>query len=162
MPSLEYVVRPYQSPNANGAIIIPSTPTLSTERATLTWGGSGSGQATITNDGPNWNVTCCDENLKEDVRQEQPIRVYQDGDTNSSNYVDVARPTKMRMGKNDQKNCGEDAWLQMSFAAASVDEILQGFANDLAPFDESQSQCKADWTFTYKKGGTPVAGFAPF
>ena len=36
---LEYIVRPFQAPNAHGTIIIPSTPTPSTETAILTWGG---------------------------------------------------------------------------------------------------------------------------
>lgn len=147
MPSLEYIVRPYQSPNAHAAIIIPATPALSRERATLIWGATA--EMPVPETGNNVNVVCCTEALGEKARKSAPIRVYQDGDPNSATYVDIARPSEMQLLKKDTKQCFPDDWEQMSFAAASVSEVLSEWDDLLAPFDSTDEHCKVSWTFTY-------------
>src|SRR4029077_17165672 len=98
MPSLEYVVRPYQSPNSHGGVIIPSTPTGTRKRATLTWGAS----TTMPIPDGGMHVESWSENLKETKRTSKKIRVFQNDDQSSSNWVDVERPETLNLSKHDK------------------------------------------------------------
>jgi hypothetical protein len=146
----EYIVRPYQSPNANGTTIIPSTPTISAQRATLTWGSTA--QMPIP-EIASVSVACCTEALKEQSRLVQAIRIYQDGNPNSSSYVDIARPQQMTLQKKDTTQCLPDDFDQISYVAASLTVFDEEMNALFAPFDSTDQHCKASWTFTH--GVTP-------
>ncbi len=146
----EYIVRPYQSPNANGTTIIPSTPAISAQRATLTWGSTA--QMPLP-EIANVNVACCTEALKEQTRVSRPIRVYQDGDPNSASYVDLARPHQMTLQKKDTTQCLPDDFDQISIVAASLTAFDAEMDALFAPFDSTDQHCKASWTFTH---GSPT------
>lgn len=146
MPSLEYVVRPYQTPNAHGQIIIPSTPSSSRERATLTWGA----KATMPSvgQGISFEVVCCKENLDEQKRTTSRQRVYQNNDSTSPNWVDWDRAETVNLNKKEQNSCGDD-WDQISGAAAEIDATLAQYAAGFAPWGGSASstgkKCDTVW-----------------
>lgn len=148
MDSLEYIVRPYQSRNSQGSIIIPSTPVSSRQRATLIWGAKA--QAVIP-DSPDISVVCCDEQLGESKRQSEKVRVYKDGDPTSGQWIDYDRPVRMQLKKKDVASCGDDGWDQISLVAASISADLAAWDNFFSRFDSTDQHCKASWTFTYGK-----------
>ena len=153
MSSIEYIVRPYQSPLGPGAII-PSTPSKSTERAVLTWGAQSEMPVPQM---PTVNVVCCNEGLQEQARKSAPIRVYQDGDPNSSTYVDVARPQTMTHAKTDQKSCFGESLGWSSEVESSLDAIDAQWQDLFSSFDSTDEHCKVSWTFQYKNLGLPAA-----
>jgi hypothetical protein len=101
LDALEYVVRPYTTPDAHGRIIIPSSPRGTREKATLTWGGGALTPPARkeVSDGVNFEVVCCKENLKENSRKSDKKRIFQNGDESSANWVDVATPDSLRLKK---------------------------------------------------------------
>lgn len=152
MPSLEYVVRPYQSPASHGGIIIPSTPTGSRQKATLTWGAS----TTLPIPSTGVNVTCCSEGLKEKDRTSKKIRVFQNDDPSSTNYVDVERPETMNLSKTDKNDCISD-WDQVSQLAADIRAELDQDAVDFGSPTVPQGNCGVSWSF--KNEAQPSSSF---
>jgi hypothetical protein len=145
MPSLEYVVRPYTSPDPFGRILIPSVPVGTTQRATLTWGAKAT-MPTV-NTGVDFTVACCKEDLKEDDRDSETNRIFQNGDKSSPNWVDVERPKKVRLQRHEANTCG-DNWEQISGVAAQVSEALGGFAQDVLSGTAARPQsCQTQWEF---------------
>jgi hypothetical protein len=143
MPSLEYVVRPYQSPNAHGTIQIPSAPASSNQRATLVWGAKATMPAV--NMGENFSVVCCKERLNEQDRQSDTVRITQQD--NSDNYVDVARPNTLHLQKHDANNCG-DNWDQFSGVGAEISDTLAAFQSDVLSGTAAQpGNCDTTWKF---------------
>jgi hypothetical protein len=142
MPSLEYVVRPYQSPGPHGTIIIPSTPKGTRERATLTWGAKT--ELPVPDTGVN--VTCCSEGLKEKDRTSKKIRVFQNDDNTSANWVDVERPQTMNLSKTDKNDCISD-WDQVSQLAADIRAELDADAADFGSPTVPEGNCGVTWTF---------------
>jgi hypothetical protein len=146
--SLEYVVRPYTTPNAHGQIIIPSTPRGTHARATLTWDG----QMTIptrteVSDGVNFEVVCCQESLSEVSRKSKPERIYQNGDVNSSNWADIERPTSLRLKKKENNTCGDD-WDQISGVAQEVNSVLAEWEADMNSGTTARPKnCSTSWQF---------------
>lgn len=151
MSSIEYIVRPYQSP-LSGGVIIPATPGKSRERAVLTWGAKSDMPEPQM---PTVNVACCNEGLKEHDRKSEPVRVYQDGDKNSPNYVDYARPTTITHNKHDQKNCFGETLGWTSTVESSLDAIDDEWSGLFDEFDSTDEHCKVSWTFQYKNIGLP-------
>jgi hypothetical protein len=149
LDSLEYAVRPYVAPNAQGAVIIPSTPRGSREKATLKWGAS----ATIppVETGVNFNVVCCKDNLTEKDRKTEKIRVYQGGDEKSPNYIDYERPLSMNLTKKESNTCG-DNWDQISGVAAAVDASLDAFSAEIHSGTAAtpDKNCGQGWHFKSK------------
>src|SRR4029077_8926412 len=146
MPSLEYIVRPYQSPNSHGAIIIPSTPTGAREKATLTWGAT----ATMPIPDTGISVECCSEKLDEQSRTSKKIRVFQNNDPSSTNWVDVERPETMKLKKKDKNDCISD-WEQVSQLAAEIRAELDQDKIDFgSPTDPATGNCGTTWTFKNK------------
>jgi hypothetical protein len=151
MDGLEYVVRPYQTPNAHGSIIIPSTPRGSRERATLTWGKD----ASITmptpvevNEGVNFEVVCCQENLNELDRESDTERVYQNGDQTSFNWVDVLRPKSLRLKKKEKNNCFGPTLSETSDVAQQVNDVLGEFEGALnSGATKTSTTCSVSWGF---------------
>src|SRR5215831_16602823 len=108
MPNLEYIVRPFQSPGAQGAQIIPSTPSPSNERATLTWGAKSDVPPVKTGVG---FAGCCQEENTETGRNTQRIVIHDP--TNPDAYITVDRATKIQWNKSTNDQCAGD-WDQFS------------------------------------------------
>jgi hypothetical protein len=144
MSFLEYIVRPYQSPQSHGTTVIPSTPSGTRERATLKWGTT----ATMPTPAAGVNVECCAETQDEQSRIPIPIRIYQRGDPTSDNWVDVERPQKMTMKKKEQNTCN-DNWDQVDYVASEINADLNQWAADFAHNDAVQTptNCGSTWTF---------------
>src|SRR4029077_7144657 len=143
MPSLEYVVRPYQSPNSHGGVIIPSTPTGARTKATLTWGAS----TTMPIPDTGITVECCSEKLKETDRTSKRIRIFQNDDPSSTNYVDVDRAETMKLSKKDKNDCISD-WDQVSQLAADIRAELDQDAIDFgSPTVPETGGCGVTWAF---------------
>jgi hypothetical protein len=143
MPSIEYFVRPFQTANAQGAIIIPSRPIGTRQRATLTWGA----KATMPpRTGISFDVLCCKEDLNENTRKSEQKRITNPQD--SSMYVDVERPTSLTLKKKSKSTCGDD-WDQISGVAQAVDSTLAAFAADVhsGTVASKDSNCNVSWTF---------------
>jgi hypothetical protein len=146
---LSYVVRPFVTPNAHGQIIIPSTPRGSHERATLTWGGGAFQlpERKEVSDGVEFNVVCCQEALSEKSRISQRERVYQNDDQSSDSWVDVERPTSVRLQKKSQNSCGDD-WGQTEGTAQAVNPALDQYGNAMSSGVVAKGDtCSVGWTF---------------
>jgi hypothetical protein len=144
MSSLEYLVRPYQSPVPHGSIIIPATPTGSHQRATITWGAKAT-MPTPTDAGGT-NVVCYDERSDEMSRTSETQRITgQDGES----YVDVDRAKTVKLQKNEKKNCDNGLWNQMSGVAQGINGDLAQWASDFAEFDATApaGKCHQTWNF---------------
>jgi len=148
---LEYVVRPYQSPGSHGAIIIPSTPRGTREIARVTWGAKATMPPVEATDNQQ-NVTCCGEQLTEQTRRSETVRITQPG--NSANYVDVARAVEVKLKKKTKDKCAGD-WNQMSYVAASIDAIFDDLSADMG-FESSTEDghhCGAIWKLSNLAAG---------
>jgi hypothetical protein len=113
---LEYIVRPFQAPNAHGTIIIPSTPTPSTETAILTWGG----EATL----PEvqyielgFNTRKGREDFAEKNRDAETVRIYGEDPGDGPSYIDVSRSNKLYLDKTTEELLASDAG-QIDYAAS--------------------------------------------
>jgi hypothetical protein len=146
MDSLEYVVRPYQTPSAHGAIIIPSTPTGTRERATLTWGAEATMPEREEPDGIGFQLVCCTETLNENSRETETKRIEQEG--NPDNWVDVDRPTKLKLKKKDANKCG-DVWDQISGVEQQVNSVLSMFNDAIhsGTAGKKDKNCNVSWNF---------------
>jgi len=116
--SFEYVVRPYQTPDAQGRIIVPSTRMgLPPQRAVLIWSGQ------INKTIPPAQISsikmaCCNEDHNELSRQTSSQRIIgSDGES----YVDVARVEKMKLQKQTAGGSGcENAFNFLGFSDAAM------------------------------------------
>lgn len=149
LDSLEYVVRPYQTRAANGAVIIPSTPSGSRERATLTWGAKATMPARKEAEGIAFEVVCCQEGLEENSRKSETKRIYGGDGSEENNWVDVERPMSLKLKKKGKNGCGDD-WDQISGVAQEVDAALAQFAGDIHSGTASVGggeNCSVGWKF---------------
>jgi hypothetical protein len=125
----EYVVRPWQSPNAHGQIRIPATPSRGgREAAHLQWGGQGTmPQVRVT--GVDFNTRKPnDERLNEQKRESDIIRIEQPG--KPENYVDVARARQVDLTKQT------DEWIYQNlaeekYAASGLDPALLAYEAEI-------------------------------
>src|SRR5215475_3050358 len=99
---LEYAVRPYQTPDSHGKIIIPSTPGSTTQRATITW-GSKTTNVPQPELGKDFTVVCCTEELQEINRLGEYVRIY--NPNNHDNFVDVFRARELTHTKPKNNPC---------------------------------------------------------
>jgi hypothetical protein len=152
--SLEYVVRPFTTPNAHGQIIIPATPRGSRERATLTWGATSAitipepveveGDA----EGVNFEVVCCKEQLNELDRESDQERVFQNGDVGSSNWVDVLRPRSVRLKKKEKNSCLGTSLIETSDVTQQVNDVLGMYESAFnSGTTKKPSNCSVSWGF---------------
>jgi hypothetical protein len=122
--ALEYVVRPYTTPDVHGSIIIPSTPRGSRERATLTW-GSGSPASVPTpvevTESVSFELVCCKENLSEQSRETEDVQIFDS--SGGSTYITVERPKSIRLKKKDKNNCNSPLWSHTSDVEQSMNEV---------------------------------------
>lgn len=97
---LEYAVRPFGPPDAQGTTRIPATPRSTRERATLTWGGQSTlPQPVFT----SVDTACCAEGNKETSRTGETVRI--NGDDGES-FIDVFRANTVNLDKTGVKTCG--------------------------------------------------------
>lgn len=148
---LEYLVRPYQSPGTQGAIIIASTPRGTREIARATWGAKATMPPVEATDNQT-NVTCCGEQLTEQTRKSDTVRITQPG--KPENYIDVARAREVRLKKKTKDKCAGD-WAQMSYVAASIDAIFDDLEADLGleSTTEDGHHCGAIWKLSNLAAG---------
>ena len=148
LDALEYVVRPFTSTDAHGAIIIPSAPKGSREKATLTWGQPISVPEIQT--GINFNVVCCKDALNEHERTTESVRVYQDGDENSPNYIDYDRPLTMNLEKKESNTCGDNLD-DISMVAQEVHADIAMWENIMNSGTTARPKnCGQSWKFKSK------------
>jgi hypothetical protein len=148
--SLEYVVRPWQTPNAHGSIIIPSTPRGSRERATLSWGHD----ASITmptpvevNEGVNFETVCCTENLNETHRETEDIQIYDS--SGGTTYITVERPKSLRLKKKDKNNCFGPGLSETSDVAQGINASNAMWEAALnSGTTKTHTTCSVGWNFT--------------
>jgi hypothetical protein len=142
---LEYAVRPFQTADSHGAIIIPSTSAGTRERATITWGA----KATMpnANAGINFQVQCCKSTATEKNRKNDRVRITgSDGES----YVDVDRAYQMELNTENKNNC-DDPSSQWSGVTQAMNEDMASWVSDFASIDFSNSlegTCAATWNFS--------------
>jgi len=112
--SLEYIVRPYQTPDSRGRVIVPSSRIGLPQQAHLTWGAQGTmPPAQIV----GIQIACCNEDQNELSRETSNQRIMgSDGES----YVDVARVEKMKLQKQTTGNGCDDAFNILGFSAAAM------------------------------------------
>ena len=147
---LEYAVRPYQTPNSQGKIIIPSTPGATNQRATITWGSQASNvpQPEL---GKDFTVICCSEELREVNRLGEYVRIYNKDDHDQ--FVDVFRARKLFHTKPKNNPCDSplDQALGQSFGLDDGGDMTidLGFAGTVLPEDK----CKVTWNLNNNTTG---------
>src|SRR5215467_9372751 len=147
MPSLEYIVRPFQSPGAQGALIIPSTPSPTNERATLTWGPKAAVPAVTQSVG---FAGCCKEEGDESKQQYEPVTVYNENADNGGS-VSFFRARAFDFDKTTKDECAGD-WDQFSGIGLEITSALDQFSADIhsgtaAPASDSGT-CHATMNLT--------------
>jgi hypothetical protein len=93
---LEYAVRPYQTPNSQGKIIIPATPGSSSQRATITWSAKNS---SLPQANKGFNVQCCSEQLNELARTGEIAQIPISQEQQDKGYVEVFRSKQLKLNK---------------------------------------------------------------
>ena len=150
--SLEYLVRPFQSPGAHGRIVIPSSPSAGAQRATLTWGAKTAPDTLPKAKSLGVNVECCNEISTEQSRKGDDITITA---TNApENYIKVRRATEVKLKKKEDNKC--DDWLaNNSFVASGVKEAFADLKAEIHASDAdfmpegSNPECKQKTTFKY-------------
>jgi hypothetical protein len=144
MPTLEYMVRPWQARDSQGRVIIPSTPVGTHERATIQWGATGS-LPVAQNLGPANSVGCCGEKQDELSRKTEDVTITDSA--NPDNYIVVGRATQLSLSKNDHNGCASN-WDQFSGIGMEITDALAQFANNvfdspLLAGDQTDQTCKS-------------------
>jgi hypothetical protein len=121
----EYFVRPFQSADSHGRVIIPSTPS-GYERATLTWGAKVAGLPAPEQGGTN--VDCCSEHLDELDRKSDRVTIVDP--TTPENYLVVDRAIAVKLRKRKDDQCAGD-WSQMSYVASAVESAFADLESDI-------------------------------
>jgi len=126
--SLEYFVRPFQSPSAHGRRVIASTPKGTRERATLTWGGKGDAVTDVKSRG-GVNVVCCNEQVTETQRETETVNIASAWDPRS--YITVRRALSIDFKKEETQSCFGEGWDQLSGVASGVKAAFASLAADI-------------------------------
>src|SRR6516164_9396871 len=152
MANLEYVVRPYQTPNTFGQTIIPSTP-VRADRATLTWGATVQGTVPVAKAKPaapsmTYQFQCCGEQLQEQSRQSEEVKIPILFDQNNNPYVTVSRPQTMELKKQTRKNC-DSPLEQISYVSQGINEVLGELSDAFQEISDQfgTEDCNTKWKF---------------
>src|ERR1700751_4003608 len=143
MPSLEYIVRPYQARDPQGRIIIPSTPIGTHQQATITWGG----KATLppVQSQPGNGFSCCSEQTKEETDQQyENVSVVAQGGDAAGQTINFRRAKSFSYEKQEQSTCASD-WDQFSGIGMEITDALSSFAADITSSETLQGE-QADQT----------------
>ena len=151
----EYAVRPFQSRDIHGRIRLPSTPSTSTERATITWGGSAPGTVPTPKQS-GVNVNCCQGTREQTGRTAAPVTISTLGGGETKSF-DVSRSFEVRAKKHDKDTC-EGALEKISWVNAEVKSYFADLSADIHSSDaafmpfgaEDDSGCKSKSTFKHQ------------
>jgi hypothetical protein len=142
---LEYAVRPFTSPNAQGRIIIPATPGATTQRARITWGAKSTNVPTpqVSDD---FQVICCSDQLHELERTVDVVEIPIVQTDDSTGKVTVARSKTVKLRKemkNNQCDSPLDTYLGAEFGLDDSGDtsIDLGFSGTEKPGEK----CGAIW-----------------
>jgi hypothetical protein len=132
----EYVVRPFQSRDSYGRIIIPSVPG-GTQRATLTWGAKTSIVPTslahqvrfqYVHD-PNDPVTCCQEVSLQASNEMETVQIVNEG--SGGGQINVKRAKSLRLQKQIKNACDDQPPWEPQFDASSQ-SVFDNMATEAA------------------------------
>jgi len=151
MPSLEYIIRPFQSPASQGAAIIPSTPQPSNERATLTWGAKAAVPAVTTGVG---FAGCCKETNNEIGRDTDQVKIH--SSENPDDYVIVDRAKRLQWEKRTADECAGN-WDQFSGIGLEISQALNQFAADIHSGSAAPAGDSGTCTATLNLGANTIA-----
>ena len=127
---LEYIVRPYQSPDSLGVTVIPATPKSTRERAHLTWGGKGT-MPSVRFTGEDFNTVTNKKTIvnTEKNRDSDTIRITQEG--KPENYVDVLRARQIYLNRDETELTPQEALAQTQYAASGIDNRLDPYTSKI-------------------------------
>jgi hypothetical protein len=131
MPTLEYLVRPWQARDAQGRIIIPSTPVGTHERATIQWGANGT-VPTPQNLGPAGGVSCCSDQSQEETDQKyDAVSVTNAGSgDDAGESISFQRAKSFSYKKKTEDKCASN-WDQFSGIGMEITGALDEFAANI-------------------------------
>lgn len=121
----EYFVRPFQTPDVHGRIILPATPQDRAERATITWGASTPG-VIPTPRSMGVNVNCCNESSTEQSRAGTDIQITANNDPES--YITINRATEVKLKKTENDTC-DSPLTQDLYSASGVKAAFAELSN---------------------------------
>jgi hypothetical protein len=116
---LEYIVRPFQAPNAHGTIIISSNPKETEERAIITWGGEAT-LPPVQYIETGFVVKKGREDFVEQQRDADPVRIYGEDPGDGPSYIDVQRSKKLYLDKSTLIGVNAASPGQSDYAASPV------------------------------------------
>jgi hypothetical protein len=140
---LEYAVRPYQTPDSHGRIIIPSTPTSTSERAVLTWGATG----TVPNAQPQgFNVVCCNYKVEEIERQGEIAQIPITQEDIDQGHTQVFRSNQLKHKQTKSNKCDSplDQYLGQEFGLDDTGDVTVDLGWAGTP-DASDEACGVTW-----------------
>jgi len=151
----EYAVRPFQTPGAQGRIVIPSAPQGFDQRATLTWGNktsldsaAGKKGISVTTHWPDFSEGCCVEVSQQESNEMDDIRIDNEGTNGGS--VTVKRARWVKMDKEHKDACGDmSVWynVQMNASDASVMKNYATLAKQMGVREPEPEKCKVTADF---------------
>jgi hypothetical protein len=154
--SLEYLVRPFQSPDAFGRTRLPSAPGR-TERATLTWGAKTAPGTLPKAKTTGFNVECCNEISTQSSSEASGVDIFVTGPDAEGISFRVNRSDVVVAKKKEDNKC--DDWLaNNSFVASGVKEAFAELHAEIHASDAdfmpegSNPECKQKTTFKYDGG----------
>jgi hypothetical protein len=173
----EYAVRPYQTPDSSGRVIIPATPS-GHERATLTWGAKTSVDQ-VKFDKTGGDVECCKDDRTQETGavgsfKSQRGKVIQQvwgvpgtppqphGQWGAEIIVDES--TSVLYRKKQQDMCAAE-WNQMSAVASAVDGAFASLEADIeaqgagADVDHCKARVNTFFAATDTFNGNPLGSF---
>src|SRR6476646_10850912 len=114
---LEYIVRPFQAPNAHGTIIISSNPKETDERAIITWGGEATLPA-VQYIETGFNTKKGREDFNEKKRDADTVRITGEDPGDGPSYIDVRRSNKLYLDKDTTATVSPAEAGQVDYAGA--------------------------------------------
>jgi len=150
----EYAVRPFQTPGAQGRIVVPSALSGFDQRATITWGNktsldsAGDKGISVTTHWPDFGEGCCTEVSEQKSNEMDAIRIDNEGTNGGS--VTVQRARELNLDKTHDNRCGDMAtWynVQMNASDASVMKNYATLAAQMGVRTPTVEKCKVDATF---------------
>jgi hypothetical protein len=114
---LEYIVRPFQAPNAHGTIIISSNPKETDERAIITWGGEAT-LPPVQYIETGFNTRKGREDFDEKQRDAEPVRITGEDPGDGPSYIDVLRSNKLYLDKDTSVDVSPSEAGQVDYAGA--------------------------------------------
>jgi len=160
----EYFVRPFESRDVHGRVVIPSAPQGFDQRATLTWGNKtsldsmgkkGISVSTHWPDDPQNQEDCCKEEFQEKDRKKTTVKITDSSEP--ENWILVNRATELSLDKNHQNRCGDmGVWynVQMNASDASIMKNYATLAAQMGVRTPEPEKCKSVMKLNANTAGT--------